>query len=122
MESIPLRLLSGKVVGTLEGNRAVFSVQRSRHYFRKTGGYTLDAEIVRSLPPAALLEFRDSEIEETFTVPLDLFERFAVVLDFGYGLKVCAPEHLYQRLPKTQPSLFDLDSPASPGSDHAAAR
>jgi hypothetical protein len=121
MESIPLRLLSGKVVGTLDGQRAIFPVQRSRHYFRKVGGYSIDAEIVRGLPPSALIEFRDSEIEEVFTIPLDLFERFAVCVDYGYGLKVCAPDHLYARQPKAQPSLFDLLPPGVLGGDHAAA-
>lgn len=96
---IPLRLPTGKAVGRLFGSSAAFKVKRSRHFFRALAGYSLDAAIVEELGRRAvkMIEFRDSELRETFKISVPAFVAHArPTPDYGYGSKLVCPERFYQ--------------------------
>lgn len=96
---IPLRLPTGKAVGRLFGSAAAFKVKRSRHFFRALGGYSLDAAIVEELGRRAvkMIEFRDSELRETFKISVPSFVAHArPTPDYGYGSKLVCHERFYQ--------------------------
>lgn len=96
---IPLRLPTGKAVGRLFGTVAAFKVKRSRHFFRALGGYSLDAGIMDELGRLGVtrIEFRDSELGETFKISLATFLNHAKRCpDYGHGIKLAAHERFYQ--------------------------
>lgn len=96
----PLRLPTGKAVGKLFGSVAAFKVKRSRHYFRALGGYSLDSAILDELGRLGVvktIEFRDSELSETFKISLPTFRAHAKPCpQYGFGRKVVAHERFYQ--------------------------
>lgn len=95
----PLRLPSGKTVGKQFGSVAAFKVARSRHFYRALGGYSLAAEIVDELGRLGVtrIEFRDSELGETFKISLAAFQAHAKRCpDWGHGIKLAAHERFYQ--------------------------
>ena len=96
---IPIRLPNGKTVGTLFGSVAAFKVKRSRHFFRNMGGYSLDAGIMAELERLGVsrIEFRDSELSQTFRISLETFMAHAKRCpDYGHGIKIAAHERFYQ--------------------------
>lgn len=95
----PLRLPTGKAVGKLFGSVAAFKVKRSRHFFRALGGYSLDGAIADELRRLGVtrIEFRDSELGETFKIGLTTFLAHARRCpDYGHGIKLAAHERFYQ--------------------------
>lgn len=95
----PIRLPTGKAVGKLYGSVAAFKVKRSRHFFRALGGYSLAVEIVDELGRLGvkMIEFRDSELGETFKISVPAFAAHARRCpDYGHGIKLAAPERFYQ--------------------------
>ncbi len=96
---IPLRLPTGKAVGRLFGSVAAFKVKRSRHFFRALGGYSIDSGIMDELRRLGVtrIEFRDSELGETFKISLATFQAHAKRCpDYGHGIKLAAHERFYQ--------------------------
>lgn len=95
----PLRLPTGKAVGRLFGSVAAFKVKRSKHFYRALGGYSLDAAITDELGRLGVtrIEFRDSELGETFKISLPSFLAHAKPCpQYGFGRKVVAHERFYQ--------------------------
>ena len=98
-KGIPLRLATGKVVGKLRGTVAVFRVKRSRHFYWKLGGYSLDAGILSELERigVTMIEFEDVELGKTFRIGLETFMAHAKQCpSYGYGLKVATHQRFYQ--------------------------
>lgn len=94
----PLRISSGKVVGRLIGTAARFKVKRSKHFFGKLHGYSADARILAELERMGveMLEFQDSELDQTFRISLNAFLANATRCpDYGHGLKLVAHERFY---------------------------
>lgn len=113
-----LRLPSGKVVGRLFGSVAAFKVKRSRHFFRALGGYSLDAAIMDELGRLGVtrIEFRDSELGETFRISLAAFLAHAKPCpQYGFGRKVAAHERFYQDDGTGDDLLPGMIAPAAQG-------
>ena len=109
MNRIALSLKNGKTVGFLIGEVARISVTYSRHWFRRGRGYSLDAGVLARIEQsgARLIEFDDKERGQRRRVGVKTFRQHAAPIDYGYGLKLCAPSSCYLAAEESQPTLFD---------------
>lgn len=103
----PIRLRDGRVIGQREGAAAVFTVRRSRHYYRAIGGYSIDERVLREIASwCRAIRFRDVELGQDFEISFETFMRQGRPVDHGYGVKRVAPAALYREI--GQGSLFKL--------------
>lgn len=95
--SSPLRLLTGRTVGRIDGETARLKVKRGRHFYWKKRGYSVDDYVLRTMQRAGVQEiiFNDSELGREFRIPLDRFLDVAESFDCGYGRKWVAHECHY---------------------------
>lgn len=109
MDRIPLRLDNGKAVGRIENGTAFLRVRRSRHFFRRLGGYSIDSAVLAQIErsSAGRIEFLDEETGELAQVSPRHFREHARPVDFGYGKKWVCPERFYNREVAGQGLLFD---------------
>ena len=109
MNRVALNLKNGKTVGFLIGEVARISVTYSRHWFRHGRGYSLDAGVLARIEQsgARLIEFDDKERGQRSRIGVKTFRQHAAPIDYGYGLKLCAPSSWYLPAERPQPSLFD---------------
>lgn len=114
MNRIPLQLENRKTVGFLIGDVARIPVSYGRHWFRKIGGFSLDAGVLACIERAGarLIEFDDKERGRRFRVGIKTFRARAEIIDFGYGLKLAAPASCYVAEAAPQPELFDRGAQA----------
>ena len=95
--------------GHIRNGEAILPVERSRHFFRRLRGYSLDAGLLAEIERArcGLIEFLDRESGEVARVSVSSFKAHAVRLpDYGYGLKLCCPEKFYNSETPAQGLLF----------------
>lgn len=109
LTSIPLTLGNGKTIGTLVGDVARIPVRYGRHWFRKIGGFSLDAGVLARIERAGarLIEFDDKERGRRFRIGVKMFRQHAEPIEFGFGLKLCAPASCYVAESNPQFGLFE---------------
>lgn len=110
MDSIPLKLGTGKTVGRVEGGRAVIFVT-SRNYFAAHRGYSVDEHVLDTIGElkCSSIVFRERDGLERW-ISYDEFCAYARPSDFGYGRKWTAPDALYQ--PRQDAAAPQLMPPA----------
>lgn len=117
--SSPLRLLTGRTVGRIDGETARLKVKRGKHFFWKKRGYSVDDYVLRTMQRAGVQEivFDDSELGREFRIPLARFLDVAETFDCGFGPKWCAHECHYDadEQPERPDNQLDLFGAAAFG-------
>jgi hypothetical protein len=111
----PVRLHNGRQVGHVSGSTLILRVQRSRHFFRRANGYSVDTAALAEAERlgARSIQFVDRESGEISAIAVECFRAHAQRLNFGWGEKLACPEKFYET--PGQLGLFDGGAAAYAG-------
>ena len=105
MKKSPLALANRKAVGYIEGDRAVLPV-RAVNYFAAKHGYSVDAAVLDAVRAAAcrwiVFEVHGKR-PRRLMVSVDDFLAHAERVDYGYGVKLIAPDWTYTEVTREKP-------------------
>ena len=98
MRRIPLILNTGKTVGEIQDDIAIFPVT-SRNYLAIGKGYSVDERVFRVLEVAGctIIDFWNKKTGKHQKVSVQKFRERCKRFDFGFGGKLVAPMSCYEQ-------------------------
>lgn len=109
-----IRATDGRMCGVIRGDTFEKKVLRSRHFFRRVGGYGVDKEAWENTikPCCNTVLFREADTGKTFSVSVSDFDALAIknIREYDrYGAQIFFPLEAYLRkkaAAENQPELF----------------
>jgi hypothetical protein len=97
MTGHPLVLSDGKMIGRTFGLTAILPVT-SRNFLAVAGGYSIDAGVLQAIEVRGCqsIEFHSKPSGRVFRISVKTFRENAEPYDWGYGVKLAAPDSLYE--------------------------
>ncbi|CAB3391657.1 hypothetical protein [Kyrpidia spormannii] len=98
----------GKVVGTVYGRTFYKSVTRKVHFFRKGGGYAIQAPVLRSLMERGItyVEIVEKDTGNLYRTTVKEYWTLGIPFDEGHGEQIVLDLRYFDKVERPQLALF----------------